>query len=168
LRSVEPLRKSIRSVLLIAATIGCDQVTKIVAQNTLRSRPPISLFGDHFKFLYVENAGAFLGLGGGLSETTRFWLFTVMVGGFLIGLFFYLLFNRRSTLPDGVAFSLILGGGFSNLIDRFLHDHRVIDFMLIGIGPVRTGVFNVADVAITSGVGLLFWLSIRSPHRSTL
>jgi signal peptidase II len=67
-----------------------------------------------------------------------------------------------------MSLSLILGGGISNLIDRLVRDHRVIDFMIVGFGWLKTGVFNVADVAITAGVGLLFWRSVRSSQRQEL
>ena len=50
--------------------------------------------------------------------------------------------------------ALIVAGGASNWIDR-LATGSVIDFMNIGIGPLRTGIFNVADVAILGGVVLL-------------
>ena len=45
-------------------------------------------------------------------------------------------------------------GGAANLINR-LPDGTVVDFINVGVGPVRTGIFNVADIAITLGVGLL-------------
>lgn len=160
-----------KKILLIAsvllATVGCDQATKAIARNQLESRPPVSLFGGIARLLYVENPGAFLGLGSAFSETTRFWLFTVIVGGFLIGLFLYALFNRGLSRIEVIALSLILGGGLGNLIDRLLYDY-VIDFMVVGLGMLRTGVFNVADVAITAGVGLLFWHHLRSPQRREL
>jgi len=161
--------RSGRRLFLIAvvllATVGLDQLTKVIARRQLDAGPPIFFFGGIIRLQYVENPGAFLSLGASLSETTRFWLFTIIVGGFLIGLLLYLLFNRHLTPIDVIPLALILGGGFSNLIDRIIRD-RVIDFMIIGIGPVRTGVFNVADVAITVGVGLLFWANIRLQHQS--
>jgi len=49
---------------------------------------------------------------------------------------------------------MFLAGGVSNLVDRIAMG-RVIDFLNIGVGPVRTGIFNVADVAIMAGIGLL-------------
>ena len=49
---------------------------------------------------------------------------------------------------------LLFAGGFSNLVDRVVHG-RVVDFLNVGIGPVRTGIFNVADMAIMLGVALL-------------
>lgn len=151
-------------VTLLLVTVGLDRITKVIARDRLEPGPSISFFGGIVRLFYVENTGAFLGLGSGLSETTRFWLFTLLVGGFLLGLLLYILWSPDLSLLEVIGFSLILGGGLGNLIDRVLYDY-VIDFMWVGIGRLRTGVFNVADVAITVGVGLLFLRSIRSPHR---
>jgi signal peptidase II len=52
--------------------------------------------------------------------------------------------------------TLLAAGGASNWADRVVHG-RVIDFMNVGIGPLRTGIFNVADVAIMLGVALLLF-----------
>lgn len=161
------VKKRFLIVTLLLATVGLDRITKVIARDRLESAPPISLFGGIVRLDYVENPGAFLGLGSGLSETTRFWIFSVLVGGFLIGLFLYVLINRRLSVIEVAAFSLILGGGLGNLIDRVLYDY-VIDFLVVGIGRLRTGVFNVADLAITAGVGLLFLRQIRSARRQEL
>ena len=58
---------------------------------------------------------------------------------------------RRTTF---LALTLVLAGGLGNLFDR-LKAGFVVDFLVIDLGPVQTGVFNVADVAITGGVALL-------------
>ena len=60
---------------------------------------------------------------------------------------------------SGVA--LLVAGGASNLMDRFVHG-AVIDFMNVGIGSVRTGIFNVADMAIMLGAAILVLESYRS------
>lgn len=161
------VKKRFLIVTLLLATVGLDRITKVIARDRLESAPPISLFGGIVRLDYVENPGAFLGLGSGLSETTRFWIFSVLVGGFLVGLLIYVLINRRLSVIEVAAFSLILGGGLGNLIDRVLYDY-VIDFLVVGIGRLRTGVFNVADLAITAGVGLLFLRQIRSARRQEL
>lgn len=161
------VKKRFLIVTLLLATVGLDRITKVIARDRLESAPPISLFGGIVRLDYVENPGAFLGLGSGLSETTRFWIFSILVGGFLVGLFLYVLINRRLSVIEVAAFSLILGGGLGNLIDRVLYDY-VIDFLVVGIGRLRTGVFNVADLAITAGVGLLFLRQIRSARRQEL
>lgn len=158
------VKKRFLIVTLLLATAGLDRITKVIARDRLESAPPISLFGGIVRLDYVENPGAFLGLGSGLSETTRFWIFSVLVVGFLVGLFLYVLINRRLSVIEVAAFSLILGGGLGNLIDRVLYDY-VIDFLVVGIGRLRTGVFNVADLAITAGVGLLFLRQVRSARQ---
>ncbi len=47
------------------------------------------------------------------------------------------------------------GGRLSNLIDRLLQDGSVTGFLNIGVGPVRTGIFNSADMALMLGVAIL-------------
>ena len=49
----------------------------------------------------------------------------------------------------------MIGGGFSNLIDRLLNDGAVVDFVSVGVGNLRTGIFNLADGAIMLGAGIL-------------
>ena len=62
---------------------------------------------------------------------------------------------------------LVSAGGVGNLVDCIVRNGHVIDFMNLGLGPVRTGIFNVADVQIMVGLGLLL-LARRelSPTRS--
>ncbi|MET0554978.1 MAG: signal peptidase II, partial [Vicinamibacteria bacterium] len=56
----------------------------------------------------------------------------------------------------GVGLGLVWAGGLSNLLDR-VRDGHVVDFVMLSAGPLRTGVFNVADVAITAGVVLVLF-----------
>ncbi len=72
------------------------------------------------------------------------------------------------SLDTVVAWSLVLSGGLGNLVDRIINDGRVIDFMNIGIGSLRAGIFNVADVYITVGVVVLVFQSLQRPRRSML
>lgn len=78
------------------------------------------------------------------------------------------LFVQPMSLDTVVAWSLVLSGGLGNLVDRIINDGRVIDFMNIGIGSLRTGIFNVADVYITVGVVVLVFQSLQRPRRSML
>ena len=143
--------------LVLSGTVGCDQVTKQLAVSGLRGEPGASFLGGIFRLDYYENPGAFLSLFGGLSRPMQFWLLTAGVGAFLLGMLVYVVVNRRLSLFHSGALALLVGGGVSNWIDRVLNDGRVVDFMILGIGRVRTGVFNVADVAIVAGViGLLY------------
>ncbi|MDA3896381.1 MAG: signal peptidase II [Desulfobacteraceae bacterium] len=139
--------------------VGCDRLTKIQAIDSLKGNNPISYFGGFFKFIYVENSGAMLGLGGTLPGDLRFYIFTVAVGIILFGGLIYIAIKPMSKI-NLILGLLIVGGGFGNLYDRAFNDGLVVDFMLIGIGPLRTGIFNVADIAITVGaIGLIIFTS---------
>jgi signal peptidase II len=52
----------------------------------------------------------------------------------------------------------VTGGGLSNLLDRILHHGGVTDFVILGSGGLRTGIFNLADVAIFLGSVLFGFL----------
>jgi signal peptidase II len=119
----------------------------------LLNHEPSSFFGGIFQFIYAENPGAFLGLGGGWSRVVRFIVFAIVVLLGLGGMLWYLIKKEDSRI-NLYAYSFILAGGCGNLWDRVVHDKgHVVDFMLIEVwGPLRTGVFNLADVAIVVGV----------------
>lgn len=103
--------------------------------------------------IYAENPGAFLGLGGGWTREVRFIIFALIVFLGLGGMLWYLL-KKENYKINLYAYTFILAGGFGNLWDRVFHeDGHVIDFMLMEVwGPLRTGVFNVADMFIVGGV----------------
>jgi len=122
----------------------------------------ISYLNDTVRIGYVENTGAFLGLGSSLSKEIRFFLFQAIAGIFLIALLGYAVIGSKLGLASITGVSLIFSGGASNLYDRIVNDGAVIDFMNLGVGVLRTGVFNIADVAIMAG-GLLFIFS-QSMH----
>ena len=130
-----------------------DQVTKTWASENLLGQPSQLFLNGFFQFVYAENPGAFLGLGGEWSRPVRFVVFAVVVLIGLGGMLWYLIKKEDSRL-NLFAYSFILAGGCGNLWDRVAHDRgHVVDFMLIDVwGPLRTGVFNVADVAIVIGV----------------
>jgi signal peptidase II len=141
--------------LILFSCIGCDQWTKRIAVERFQRAPAMSFFGDTLRIQYAENPGAFLGAGKDLPQTQRFWILVVVNSVFVVGFaavaFVKGSFGRMQTL----AITLFLAGGIGNLIDRIFHDGLVIDFLNMGIGPVRTGIFNVADVAIMAAFGLL-------------
>jgi signal peptidase II len=135
----------------IIALIGLDQATKLVAIATLMDSPPIIFAGDLFRLQYAENQGAFLSLGANLPDGARFLLLTVFNVG-IIGVMSYLLVFRRPAHPAvAIALTCIIAGGIGNLIDRVFRDGVVIDFMNVGIGSLRSGIFNIADLAIVAG-----------------
>ncbi|MEK6586856.1 MAG: signal peptidase II [Nitrospirota bacterium] len=151
--------RSLLVLLLLILCVGCDQLTKDVAHQYLALQPPQSWFYDTVRLQYAENTGAFLSLGGDLSEGLRVFLLQVFPALCLVALAM-VLFARQIPLSTAIAWSLVLSGGLGNLLDRIMNDGRVIDFMNLGIGPLRTGIFNVADVCITIGVVLLLFQTV--------
>jgi signal peptidase II len=150
--------RSIPRFIVVMATlcccVGCDQVSKSAARALLSSGTAESLFADSLRLQLAENPGSFLSLGASLPEHLRFALFTAAVGVILLGLVGAALFARLGPARV-IALALIAGGGVSNLLDRLFFDGRVTDFLNVGIGSFRTGIFNLADMAILAGALLL-------------
>ena len=142
-------------MVTLGCCVGCDQVSKSAARALLASGVTESLFADSLRLQLVQNPGAFLSLGDSLPEHLRFTLFTAVATVLLIGLVCVSLFARRLRPARFVPLALIAGGGISNLIDRLVFDGRVTDFLNVGVGSFRTGIFNVADMAILAGALLL-------------
>jgi signal peptidase II len=146
-------RRGVLLCLLLAGTAGCDRVTKHFAVTTLAGMPERSYLGDTVRLDYHENAGGFLSTGAKWHPAVRAAVFQGANAIFLLGTIVMAARSKWSRLA-GVGLVLFVAGGLSNLVDRIAMG-SVIDFLNIGIGPVRTGIFNVADVAIMLGIALL-------------
>ncbi len=143
--------------LMLFVCVGCDQAAKAFAKQTLSASPPVSFLRGIVQFQYAENPGAFLSLGATLPAETRFLWGVVFIGLTQVALLVYLFRSTSLSAAQKAGLALFLGGGLGNLIDRIANDGRVIDFVSLGVGSLRTGIFNVADVAITVGVLLVLF-----------
>jgi len=139
----------------VASVVGCDHVSKHIATEALAGEPTRSYLFDVIRLSYAENTGSFMSLGEQLPELARFGLFVVVVGAVLFGLIAYALLHRWSGARL-LGLAMVVAGGASNWVDR-VADGRVVDFLNVGIGPLRTGIFNVADMAILAGVVILLF-----------
>ena len=157
-------RIGVRVALLVAvvATIGCDRVSKHVATAALAGQPGRSYLADTIRLEYVENTGGFLSLGANLPPMARTAVFTIGTGLVLLGLVGAAIRFRWHGW-SGIGTGLVFAGGASNLVDRLVRG-SVVDFMNIGVGPLRTGIFNVADMAIMVGVAALVLGQSRPSH----
>jgi signal peptidase II len=142
---------------LSSATIGCDRVAKTAASDVLRDGPPRDYAGGLLRLGYAENTGAFLGLGGDLDPTLRIGLLGI-AAAIGIAVTAAVLLKRHAEVRSCtfVAVTLIVSGGAANVFDRLVRGY-VVDFAIVGLGPLRTGVFNFADVAITAGALMLLF-----------
>ena len=154
-----------RLVVLVAivATIGCDRVTKHLAATTLAGTSRRSFLADTVRLEYGENSGGFLSLGTNLPAAARISVFVIGTG---VALLFAVWVAVRSPVNEWtlLGLSLFVGGGASNWVDRVTRG-GVIDFLNVGLGSLRTGIFNVADMAIMLGAGIIVITELRG-HQS--
>jgi biotin carboxyl carrier protein len=89
-----------------------------------------------------------------MNDTLRYWVLAVVPVLVLLYIFFHVLTAKNLHVVQQAAFGFILGGGLSNIYDRIM-EGRVVDFMNMGFGTLRTGIFNVADMSIMLGLFLM-------------
>lgn len=153
--------------LLVFCSVGCDRVTKGLAKTHLDGLGEFSYLNDTFRLIYVENPGAAMSFGADWNPDLKFWILSLLpmvVLGLVLG--FVLKNINRLGLTHLTGLGLIIAGGMGNLLDRFFNNHLVPDFMNIGINTVRTGIFNVADVCITTGI-IITLVFYKSMERAT-
>jgi signal peptidase II len=154
-------KKFVLPLVIMVLVILSDRMTKVWAVETLKGYPSQSYLGDSFRIIYAENEGAFLSLGSDLPENVRFWVLAV-IPILALGYFGFTLFFNNEVGPwQRIAFAFIIAGGGSNIIDRIL-EGKVVDFLNIGIGDFRSGIFNIADMAIMAGLFLILPMAFKS------
>lgn len=154
------LRRVTTIAVVIIVWIMLDQGTKALAKTHLPDHT-LHLLGDLIRLHLSENTGAFLGMGSTLSASLRFWIFTVAAALMLAGVIAYALMTPDIARDVVIALASVAGGGLSNLIDRIVYNGAVVDFLNFGIGGLRTGILNVADIAITFGAIYAVWATAR-------
>ena len=151
-----------RFIILSVAIISCvafEQQTKVWAQEWLQQGVSVKCLSGIFQFILAENQGAFLGLGAQIPEFMRIVIFTGIIPACLLAGFIWVVQEKDLTLMGSLAAVLLIAGGISNVIDRTFNHGAVIDFMYLDIGPLHTGIFNVADIFIMTAVFIMVCLS---------
>jgi signal peptidase II len=139
---------------VISLCVGCDQGTKRLAELKLKGHPQISYMADSVKLIYSENSGAWGGLGSSWPQPIKAFVHVVLPAAVMLSLLLLVLFKASVTTVEILSYSLIIGGGIGNVIDRILYGY-VVDFMYMGIGDIGTNIFNVADFVIMFGIFVL-------------
>ncbi len=170
-----------QSILLVVLVLVLDQVTKYIARTSLGLGESIHVFGRFFMFTYVENPGMAFGIR--FDNTFVFLTMSLLAAGLV---FYYFHKLRYEDWPMQLAISLIAAGAIGNLADRFIRG-SVVDFFdfefwditlpgfhflgmsFPGYHMTRWPVFNIADMAVSSGMILIFiYLSIDGRRRKKL
>jgi signal peptidase II len=153
-------------VLVLSFTIITDQVTKFLAIKLYETYNELSFLHNFFQFSLIKNYSGFLGIVHIFPDNIRFFLLNVCVSFLLLGCLVYIFWSKNRPSRYSTPLVFVVGGGISNLVDRLLYDGGVIDFLSIGAGSFRSGIFNLADVYILVGsfvIGCYFFSSPVEP-----
>lgn len=154
-------------LVMLILNISCDQISKSMVRRSIEYHEKIGFVNNYVTLTKIENTGAFLSLGNDLPGALRIILliaFPVFV--MTIGLFFLFMKTSisKSTL---IGFSFVVGGGIGNMYDRIVYG-SVTDFLHIDFVIFQTGIFNMADVSIMTGMFLILIHSFYKKRSSPL
>lgn len=149
------MKRNLFIVLLIIFNIAIDQISKVWVRANFEYREIKSLIGDKFIMQYVENKGAFLGMGSDMNDTLKL-IFLLVLPTLVLGyVIYYIIKTKELDRLSLIAFCCIVGGGIANVFDRIVYG-QVTDFFFINLGGVfKTGIFNFADLSVTTGMIML-------------
>jgi len=150
--------------LIALGIILLDRATKLAIVQTLRLGQGIPVVPGFFDIVFALNPGAAFGFLATLPDQVRNPLFILVSILAVILILFYHTRYLRSHRLVSFALGLVLGGAVGNLIDR-LHYGMVVDFLDVHVGPYHWPAFNVADSAISIGVGLMILDMLLDWHR---
>ncbi len=138
---------NLRKVIVIIITLLIDQIAKHIAQIVDLN---VVLIDNIIQLKYAQNEGAAFSILSGHSIVLIFITLAVCV------IIYKLMYSYKETMMTDLAFGLLYGGIFGNLIDRIIFLY-VRDFISIKSFPI----FNIADSAIVVGITLLLIITIK-------
>jgi signal peptidase II len=146
-RKEYPLVRLICTFILV---VFLDQCTKIVVQEYMTLHGSIPILGEFLRLTFIKNPGAAFGIM--IGNRLFFLAMSILACGVMI--YYFIQLPVRETWGR-FALTLIFGGAIGNLIDRILYG-EVTDFIDVGLNTYRWPIFNIADMAVSIGVILLF------------
>lgn len=137
-------------LIIIILGLILDRMTKIWAMNRLLGKEDIVIIKNIFSFSYVENRGAAFGIFQGKVNILA--IVTILA---IIGMAFFLIKYRPESILGRVSIAMILSGAIGNFIDRVWYKY-VVDFIMFHYKDVYYFPnFNIADMLVVIGTGLL-------------
>lgn len=154
---------SVRALLLLGVVamgiLALDQGTKFLVVTNLEVGQVVPVLGEIFQLHFVKNPGAAFSLASGFT-----WIFSLVAVGVVVAIIVFA--KRIKSVAWAWMLGLLLGGALGNVTDRLFREPsfgmgHVIDFLQIWGFPA---IFNVADVAICTAMGLFLLLTLRGVH----
>ena len=159
-------KRTLLILVLVILNIGLDQFSKFQVRERVVPGSRTEIIGKQLQLMNVENSGAFLSMGSNSNPTVKL-IFLLIVPVIVLGIvLYYVITDKTLDKKSIIGFSCIAGGGIANVYDRLLYG-SVTDFLYMDFGGVfKTGVFNTADMSVTSGMILLLMSSfIKRPSK---
>jgi signal peptidase II len=137
---------------VLSGVLLFDISTKLLVQKHFVLYQQMDIIGEYVRLTYIYNPGAAFGIQLGEHSRFIFLVLSVIALAALIGMYWFTPAIDRLRLS---SIALICGGAVGNLIDRVRSENGVVDFIDVGVGAVRWPIFNVADMAVTTGAIIL-------------
>jgi signal peptidase II len=142
--------------IIIIAGILLDRITKIWAASSLLENGDIVIINGFFSLSYLENRGAAFGI-----FQNRVYLLAAVTVVVMLGMLYYILKHKPESRLLRISFAMIISGGLGNLYDRIVYKY-VVDFIMFHYRDVYYfPSFNVADMTLVAGTGLLILYMIK-------
>lgn len=148
-------------VIVVASVVAVDFATKWLVQQNFTLYEQVDIIGDYVRLTYIFNPGAAFGIDLGTYSRIIFLVLSLVALLALAGMYWATPVADRVRLA---SIALICGGALGNLIDRLRSSRGVVDFLDVGIGTIRWPVFNIADIAVTTGA-IILALSLWNEER---
>lgn len=151
------MNKKIFYAAILALVI--DQVSKILVSIFFKINEQAIVIKNFFSIYFTENNGAAWSMFSGKAE------FLIVVSLLAVFIIYRYMYNFKTNKRNNLAFGLIIGGIFGNLIDRIFLGY-VRDFLSFKLFNYNYPVFNFADSFIVIGVFLLIFAIIKGEDQS--
>ncbi len=135
--------------VIMLGILVADQVTKLMADRIMMEGQNYEIIDGFFYFTYVHNKG----MAWSLLEGRR-WLFLLTTPLVLCGLIYFFTVTKKHEILTRFGIVLVVGGALGNFIDRAIFGY-VRDFIHFYIFNYDFPVFNIADIAVCLGIGLI-------------
>jgi signal peptidase II len=152
------------SIITFLINVALDQITKLIAVLYIKGNEPVHFLKNTIMIVYTENTGAFLSMGSDWPVIVKYIVLVIIPIFICLYGIYYCLVKEKNKIKV-ILLMTIIGGGLSNLVDRLINDFSVVDFLNFGIGTLRTGILNVADLSVTFGAILYVIYEFRSERK---
>ncbi len=154
-------RETWRLIFIAGSLVIVDQATKWMVVRYLPLHHEICLVDNYLNLTHVLNSGGAFGLLASSSDWVRKTVFLLFASLVAAGILWMYKKTAGQSFLWSLALALLFGGALGNLIDRFRLG-VVIDFVDVHAGNLHWPAFNVADSAITMGMGIMAWFFLTN------